>query len=657
MAPYGDDITEGLPTTLSNPVTLATYSPVGEAYDMAINGQPFFMYTNDETPYRRQTAPYRKQQIDQSTEPGEQTLTGWWIRSQSSFHGGTGIKYYDPSIGETVAYRFTDSKGVNVWDKGKVTLLRSCTQGHTITETAYASGRVAQHMRSIEWSGNNGILLLDGYDVDKINTAGTVTHFIDYNAGAGVYPVYSICDDGTYAYWVTNATSGATTKLTVYKKPLTGSSASTADEVKMFDATGVISNAIMEYVKERIILCADNKVYEFSPAATSLPTAIYTHPSSTHTFTSIAASGAAIYAAGYNGNQSTILKFVLDSSGTLPTLTSGIVAAEFPRGEVVHKIYYYLGYMLIGTSKGVRVAIVNDNDGSINYGPLVFETTQPVYDFAPKDRFVWCAASVGGSPGLVRIDLGYEISSLRFAYANDVYFPGVTGNKTTACAFFGNTDRIAFCTQFESVNGYVYSETASTLMASGYVQTGNIRYATLEGKVFKLLKSRIDNTYGSITLSSIDFSGNEYVVGTFAEGDFTPEVNINYPQGAQEYLSFKFTIERFSTDATKGPVFTGYQLKALPAVPRQRIIQYPLACYDREMDKYGVQVGYDAMAYDRLTALEELENSGDSVRVEDFRTGESYIGLIEEVNFINRTPTDKRFSGFGGIAIVNIRTL
>ena len=655
---YGDDITEGLPTVLSNPVTLATYSGTGEAYDMAINGQPFFMYTNDETFYRRQTAPYRKQQIDQSTEPGEQTLTGWWIRSQSSFHGGTGIKYYDPSIGETVAYRYTDSKGVNVWDKGKVTLLRSCTQGHTITTAAYASGRVAQHMRSIEWSGTGGVLLLDGYDVDKISTAGTVTDFIDYNAGAGVYPVYSICDDGTYAFWVTNATVGGTTKLTVFKKPLTGSAASTADEVKMFDATGIISNAIMEYVKERIILCADNKVYEFSPAATALPAAIYSHPASTHIFTSIAASGAAIYAAGYNGNQSTILKFTLDSSGVLPTLTSGVVAAEFPRGEVVHRIYYYLGYMLIGTSKGMRVAIVNDNDGSINYGPLVFETEQPVYDFAAKDRFIWCATGVDGNPGLIRVDLGYEISTLRFAYSNDVYYPGVTGHKTVACAFLNGTDRIAFCTQNEGGdNGYVYSESASTLMESGYLQTGNIRYATLEGKVFKLLKSRIDNTYGSINLSSIDFAGNEYVVGTFAEGDFTPEVSVSYPQGPQEYLAFKFTISRFSTDSTKGPIFNGYQLKALPAVPRQRIIQYPLACYDREIDKFGVQVGYEGLAYDRLLALEALENDGDSVRVEDFRTGESYIGLIEEVNFINRTPTDKRFSGFGGTMIVSIRTL
>jgi hypothetical protein len=102
-------------------------------------------------------------------------------------------------------------------------------------------------------------------------------------------------------------------------------------------------------------------------------------------------------------------------------------------------------------------------------------------------------------------------------------------------------------------------------------------------------------------------------------------------------LLFKFTISRSSTDTSKGPLFTGYQLKSLPAVPRQRLIQYPLFCYDHESDNLGVEVGYEGSAYDRLSQLEAVENLGDTVRVEDFRTGESYIGLIEELDFINKT--------------------
>ena len=58
-----------------------------------------------------------------------------------------------------------------------------------------------------------------------------------------------------------------------------------------------------------------------------------------------------------------------------------------------------------------------------------------------------------------------------------------------------------------------------------------------------------------------------------------------------------------------------------------------------------------------MSQLEDIENNGDTIQVQDFRTGESYLGIIEEMDFINRTPSDKRFSGFGGLLLVTIRTV
>jgi hypothetical protein len=94
VAPYGDDITEGIPYVLSNPAGATSYSTTGVAYDVAFAGLPFFLAASDDSPYRRVTAQYRKQQYDQTREAGEQSLTGWWFRSQSSFHLGQGIKYF-----------------------------------------------------------------------------------------------------------------------------------------------------------------------------------------------------------------------------------------------------------------------------------------------------------------------------------------------------------------------------------------------------------------------------------------------------------------------------------------------------------------------------------------------------------------------------------
>jgi hypothetical protein len=656
----GRDITEGRATrAVAVDVGVLSDASIWQntdiAYDVAIGGMPFIYAISDQNPYIRQTAPFRKDQFDNQTEPGEQSLTGWWLRSQSSFHEGTGITFYDPALlpGDST-YRFADSKGVNVWEIGQATLLRSSTQGHNVTGPIEANGRAFQQLRSIQWSGTNGVLLHDEYDVDKIDTAGTVTHFIDYNSGTDDR-VYAICDDGTTAFWVTNDT-GPSGKLEVNKKALTGTSSTTA--TVMFTAVGItVENATMEYVKERIIMCANNSVYEFSSNASSLPTAVYTHGDADHIFTSITASGAAIYVAGYSGVQSNIYKFTLNTNGTMPTLNQAVTAAEMPAGEVVHKIYYYLGKMAIGTSKGIRIATV-DADGSLTYGPLVVETSQPCYDFAARDRYIWCATGVDGAPGVIRMDLSNEISTLVFPYANDVYYPGVSGFKTTSCAFLGDTDRLAYCTADNgSADGYLYSESASTLMTTGYLTTGYIRYNTLEPKNFKRLLARGEYTYGSMTLETVDADGTEYDVISYDATVPPVEVTTSQPTGSQEYLAYKFILYRDGTDTAKGPIFKGYQAKATIATPRQRVIRFPVYCFDVETDKYNVMVGYEGRAFDRIGQLESIEEDGDVVTWQDLTTGESRQCVIEQITFNRATPPDRGFTGYGGILTMTIRTV
>jgi hypothetical protein len=729
----GRDITEGrssraIAVDVGIVSSSAVWQNTAEAYDVAIGGLPFFFAISDSRPYLRQTAPYKKEQFDNGAEPGEQSLTGWWIRSQSSFHSGSGIKFYDPSAGETVAHRFTDSKGVNVWTKGQVTLLKDTSQAHVTTHPVdTTNGRSLQQLRSIQWGGTNGVLLHDGYDVDKIDSTGTETHYIDYNAGSDD-KVYAICDDGTSAYWVTNDT-GPSGKLEVNKKVLTADSSTAA--TPMFTAAGItVTNAVMEFVKDRIVMAANNKIYEFSSSASSLPTAVYTHSDTDIVFTSITASGPAIYISGYSGIQSYIFKFTLNTSGVMPTLTTAITAAEMPVGEKIHKIYYYLGYMMIGTNKGIRAAVVSDQDGSINYGPLIVETTQPCYDFAARDRFVWCATSVGGEPGVIRIDLGNEIETLRFAYANDIYYTGVSGVETTSCAFLGETNRLAFCTEavdqksvtnkerttttatitsaahgyvagdpiyvigvdaaldgnwtitsvttntitftttssgtiastavtggFVGKPGYSYIEADSTLASTGYITTGYIRYGTLEPKNFKRLLARGDFSKGSLVLETVDKDGVEYDHITYEAGVTAVEVGTNNPDTAQEYVAYKFVLNRDATTTSSGPIFKGYQAKATIATPRQRVMRFPVYCFDIETDRYNVVSGYEGKALARLQLLEGVEENGDVVTWQDLTTGESRQVVIEQISFTRMTPPDKRFDGFGGVIEITVRTV
>jgi hypothetical protein len=662
----GRDITEGRSSrAIAVDVGVVSDTSIWQntdiAYDIALGGMPFIYAISDQRPYVRQTAPYRKEQFDNQTEPGEQSLTGWWIRSQSSFHDGTGITFYDPALipGDST-YQFKDSRGVNVWTKGQVTLLRNTatpTGNHPVTGKLKSNGKPFQAVRGIEWSDTNGVLLWDEYDVDKIAVDGTVTHFVDYNSGND-YPVYAICDDGTSAYWVTNQLNAGTPRLRVFSKPLTGTSATTATPM-ISDNSITVSEGVMEYIKDRIVMAINNKIYEFSSSATSLPSPIYTHSDTDVVFTSITASGTAIYIAAFSGIQSFIYKFTLNTTtGAMPSLTSAITAAEMPEGEKIYSIKYYLGYVLIGTSKGIRVATVDDA-GSITYGPLMVETSQPCYDFAFRDRFAWAATGVAGEGGVIRIDLGNDLGGLRFAYANDLWLDnGVTGHRTTGCAFNGDTDRLTFVTTATtSANGTINIESSGALMPDGYIQTGYIRYNTLEPKNFKRLIGRGDFSYGSMTLETVDTNGIEYDLVSYDAAVPPVEVTTSQPAGSQEYLGYKFILYRDATTNTLGPIFKGYQAKATIATPRQRLIKFPVFNYDIETDKYNVMVGYEGRAVARVAQLETIEQNGDVITWQDLQTGESRQVVVEQVTFTRQTPPDRGFSGYGGIIDILIRTV
>ena len=722
-------ITERINEPIGKPLGAAvSFENTNNTFDVAIGGQPFILAASDKYPYQRATATYRKQQFDNQPIPGEQSFEGWWLRSQSGFHYGSGVKYVEQYGSENVYFRFQDSVGINVWNRGQTNLLRNLTQSHQITGTITADGTPNQQSRTIVWNDIDGVLLWDEYDVDKvfyprtatvtnkaltsnvatlttsaahnftigmqavitgvgspfdgeyritsvpttttftyakvnaniasITATGSVTcqviHFVDYNSGAD-NPAYAICDDGKYAYWITNNTSP--TKLAIYRKLLTDDS-TTADTL-MYSVTGTtVVNAVMEFTKERLVVAINNKVYELDTSATgvtSLPTPVYTHPSTDYVYTSITSSGPAIYISGYRTHQSTIQKFTLTTAGAMPTLTSAITAAEFPAGEKVHKIYYYLGLMCIGTSKGIRVATVNDQDGSLNYGPLIVELIdQPCFDFTARDRFVWCATGVKGSPGLIRLDLSTEIENLRYAYANDVFYDSVTGKYTTSCALLGETDQL-FLT---SDGGYGYCEDSSTLRATGSLTTGFIRYSTIEKKHYKLIKPRIKAPIeGTIALSTVKTDGSVSSIITLgANTDYNSDIATNLDTPLEE-VAFKFDFARSATDATKGPELNGYQIKSLPAVKRSRQLTIPLLNFDFETDRFNLINGYQGRAWDRLTTMENIEQAGDTVLIQDFTSGETVYGVIENLSFERNTPASKNYSGFGGIIYLSIRTV
>ena len=607
---------------------------------------PFIYAVSDERPYIRQTAPYRKDQFDNNQEPGEQSLTGWWIRSQSSFHSGTGIKFYDPAAGEITAHRFADSRNVDVWTKGQVTLLK---------ETNNAAAATADPYKLISGiSGSTNVVIAFRPSSDEI---------ID------------IKDDGT------NLTTYATTASGIVDIVSNGTILFVANATRIFyqtiGSTSALNNHYstgtakvkMAWVKQRLVAGIGTSIYELTGAlgTTTLPAAIYTHPNTGWEWTSISEGGSAIYAAGYAGGNGAIYKFTLSTAGVMPTLTSGIIAAQLPIGEYPLKIESYLGYLVIGTNKGVRVATISEGAvtaGDLSYGPLIIEGDNIGLDFAFRDRFVYVTGAIAKNdgtadtyPGLYRIDLGSELETLRFAFAADVYLDGADGYATSV-DFVGNSGQVAFTTS--GSNGVVIQH-ATDLAESGFIKTGKIRYGTLEPKNFKRLIARGNFTAGEMVLASIATDNAGLETGfdhiTYVAGTDPVEVTTNQPEDAQEFLAYKFTLTRDATDPDTGPTFRGYQVKSTIATPRVRAIKFPVYCFDIETDRYNSVTGYEGRAFDRIRLLEDLERTGDVLTWQDLTTGESQQAVIEQISFTRMTPPDRRFDGFGGIIEITIRTV
>jgi hypothetical protein len=711
--PYGDDITEGIPYVLSNPSGSTTYSLTGEAFDVAIAGNPFFLMTSDDAPYRRVTAQYRKQQIDQTREAGEQTLTGWWLRSQSSFHLGAGIKFFEPQQDESLRFQFTESKGLDVWTRGQASLLNTTVRALTSSNTPIIVGA--------NDGTNDCLVVANGAGLTKITMSADTPTTSNYTQAGTPSTILDLTTDGIRYYFV-NGTD-------VHQGNITS-----GDSAIIYDSPSTTS-ARIKYVKQRLISSINNSVYELSASKTysatisnavvvagtvtlttsaahglvsgnkvtvidlpapftaynvtatvtaapttttfeyvvgsatvataattgkflntTIPAAHYTHPQTDWTWTTISEGPSAIYIGGFSRKNSSIYKMTLDLTNAnslgFPELSVPSVVIDLPEGEIINTFDTYLGtYAVLCTNKGVRVGVIG-NEGDISYGPLLFEAE--CADVVFRDKFAYVSTKQNTESGLVRIDLSQPSvpNSLIFSYAWDVCAAGET-TTSNSTAFLGGTDRVAFSVPGDGV----WIESSSVKVASGYLRTGYIRYNTLEAKIFKLMQARVDTTNGGILIQSIDSTDNFYTIGNFSQESAVPQININYPQTAQEYLGFQFTLSRSTTDTTKGPLFTGYQIRSLPATPRQRLIQYPLSCFDHESDHFGVEIGYEGSAYSRMSELELIENNGDTIQIQDFRTGESYLGIIEEMDFRNATPSDKRFSGYGGLLLVTIRSV
>jgi hypothetical protein len=647
------DISERVVIDLSGR-TSAYYDPTTYKFDVAIGGMPFIYGITDATPYRRQTAEFRTQRFDNARDPGEQSLSGsgYWIRSQSSFHLGGGITYQEPIVGTTeeVKFQFSDSVGVDPWTPGQLSLLHSTslTQASTALSGVFST-IISGTEYLVKVTGSAAVTAR----VTITTTAGSSTTVINNSA---------ITEEILYAAMGGNDLMMVTpTKVWRYSFDATSPALHQDYAINSHNA----ATAFISYVKQRFMLAFTdvNKntfVYELNRntgSSINISTLTAVNGSATlpigFRFMGVTESSAAIYVGGFSGDEGIALKITVDNTGALGTMTTVLV---LPRGERLTAMYGYLGtFVALGTSKGVRIAI-SDASGNLSYGPLVYESANDIYAFTASNEYIFAGVKgeVNSYSGLIRINLGAPLGSGKYAYAKDVYAEGVTG-YIWSIATFANGHK-AFTVQ----DSGLWRESQTDYLESGEITTGIIRFDTFENKAWKRIKLRLEGTLqGDIdmfrVIDGVDIAFQTVPEGTTAiyDYDLAPVFN-----DVTAEAQFKFRLNRNNTSATTGAVIYGYSVKALPTPTRARVLQIPLFCFDQETDRNKQIIGFQGYALARLQALEQMEALGETLIIQDFTAGgEPIEAVVEQVTFTRTTPPNGNFSGYGGVIQVVARTV
>lgn len=620
---------------------------IGGLWSVGIDGDGYLLSTlEDEAPfeyrsYTVQSIPVQKQKFDTSNEPGEQTLEQWWSRAQHSFVGGAGQDIFDAEGSNR--FSFKQSKGIDTWTEGQISLLKQTDS------VANSTGD------DLNWFVAGGYIFYskDGSLYRATTIDGTYTANDLGGPGSG-QDVTSITTDGQYIYvcW-----TGANN---IRKADIDSGS---------WNSEGSLANnldaELISFVKGRLMAAKDNKLYEVDLATTDEPDPLFTHRTADWTWSSITESGPAIYAAGYAGETSEIYATRLTSQdlayADISTLGAPISVFKAPEGEVIHTIQGYLGRALvIGTSKGIRLAVITDAEGSLDVSSLLVSTddgiTNPIKaleldgDYA---YFGWTKYD-GTSSGIGKIDLSSTAFSSHLMY-------DIQGDVTSIIKF---NNRLAFGVNNVAGSGHsrVVKEHATDYVPSGTLETGEIRWGTFEVKTLRGFDAMLKGT----GLFDVDIKKD--VTGSYEPliADFEADTIITHRVDGIIEQAIEHDVARAelklilkTTSATASPILLEWRCRAEPKVKGRYRYFVPIMLYDTMVSNNGQTFGYAGYSQERLNDLMDIYRTGRIIQFQDpgshLPNGNPVATVrIEDIQFKSWSPPTG-YEGPGGIALIVMR--
>lgn len=591
-------------------------SLVPDVFPVAIGGRPY-MLDMKSGQFGRAFEPRLRDSSDDSNIPGEAALNsqGLWRRSQVSWHKGSGQRYADTADG--VDTRFWESKNVDVWTKGQLSLLKGTTRVLSSASTNLKLCVVGSYL----YVGDGNTLK---YTTDPYASTPSWTSVTTGAPASSA--IQALATDGTTVY-VSYANNS------IYSGTAGGSSVAQA-----YPSSGSVNFTfpVMEYVKGRIMSAHDNDIHT---NITGAKTSFFSHPNTGFRWVGFASGQNAIYAAGNAGKTALIYKITIKSDGTLDV---PIVAGEIPLGETITSLSGYLGNILIGTDRGIRLA-TPDQEANLVIGP-VLESTTDVKCAVGFGRFMWYGWTNfdGTSTGLGRLDLSELNGANEPSYASDL-MADVQG-AVNAVVNWG--DRRIF-----SVSGQgVYVENATVLAASGYMEVGAWRWGIPDTKFGAFVDFRALPLKGSVTFS-YKYDGGTYQNLAPWSSQGGTEFSLDAPEQGFTEAEFKLTLARSSSSSSEGPTLTRWQMRAFPAPERSELFSVPVLLHHKLVQfnrEFYVDVDFELQFLRDLIKLNKIVTYQQGL--------DTYKVVLENIQWVPMDSGKKNYE-FDGTAVVTMRSL
>ena len=596
-------------------------SMVPNVFPVAIDGRPY-MVDQKSGRFGRTYEQRVRDSTDDSTSPGESTINpgGLWRRGQDSWHLGAGQQYADTA--DAKAFQFYKSKGIDVWTKGQVSLLND-------TKLSLSNAATTAHMVVC---GSNVYVSLNGdvkYSADPYASSPTWTAVVD-EAGGTAAPtgtVAAMATDGNKVY-LAYPSDGI-------RQVIPSTDPAIISNTKF--VTGSDSFYMLGFAKNYMLGAHDHELHLIDASGGK---SLVIEPDDTaFRFVGVATGQNAVYAAGYSGEKSLIYKITITALGALE---KGVVALELPTGEIVSSISGYLGYILIGTNKGVRYCST-DAQANLIAGPII-PTSGPVRKFTSEDKYTYFTWSNydGVSSGLGRLDLSTFVAPNQPAFATDLMY---TSTNDVLSVVTKDSKRMFI------VSGIgVVAEDTSVLVASGEIESGTYRWGIPDRKFVAKVDTRATPLVGTITqYLSVDDAAFVQLSTWDDVGDTENTTNGTDTHAIE--AAFKFKLTRDATVTSTGPTMTRWMSRAYVAPFRSQQFVVPILLHStvRARDKeYFYDVEEHQSFFDSLISAPRII----VLQIGNF----THSVIVDDVEWVPSDATGNYWS-FEGTLIVTLRSV